>query len=213
MSSQYRDALQNIIYPNGATWSGYSWGNPREPNETDRAHAEKEMTGMKAAVMDVPVLKVKSSTDTVATLKSLGFKNLSEEASKIADRSMKLNMIGFAGFKKIPYSLFQGAKDRISKNSEGSLELRLTAIEKYLGQHVTVMGSGGRVIESEISFPPAEALTKLSEAKKQELFDTYAVIHVAKVHDPILVGQVNGVEDLFFIAEWGDDITLEEIMK
>lgn len=66
--------------------------------------------------------------------------------------------------------------------------------------------------------PPQAALDKLAEAKAHGIFDTFEVAHVdpvaskVKLPDPIIFGLVAGCSDRFFIAEWGDDVKLADII-
>lgn len=66
--------------------------------------------------------------------------------------------------------------------------------------------------------PPQAALDKLAEAKGLKVFDTFEVAHVdpvasqVKLPDPIIFGLINGCTDRFFIAEWGDDVKLTDLI-
>lgn len=63
--------------------------------------------------------------------------------------------------------------------------------------------------------PPAEVLAKLKEAQESKLFDAFEIAHiewVTPVPDPILFGKINGCPDLFYIAQWGDDVKVEELL-
>lgn len=64
--------------------------------------------------------------------------------------------------------------------------------------------------------PPADVLQKLREAKAWNCFDEFQIAKlesVVEVPDPILFGKIKDCGDLFFIAEWDDDVTLAEIRK
>ncbi len=60
---------------------------------------------------------------------------------------------------------------------------------------------------------PDFVLDKLEEAKDRQVFDEFKVLWVERVADPLLLGCIDGCEDFFFVCEWGDDITFEQIMK
>lgn len=78
--------------------------------------------------------------------------------------------------------------------------LALTAMESYKGM------------------PPSDVLAKVKEAKAENIFDTFEVAHVEPVStkiylpDPIVFGRVNGCSDRFFIAEWGNDVKLADLI-
>lgn len=64
--------------------------------------------------------------------------------------------------------------------------------------------------------PPVEALTALKEARKLACFDNYEVATIQSVTivpDPILFGRINGCNNYYFIAQWDDDVKIEDILK
>lgn len=78
--------------------------------------------------------------------------------------------------------------------------LKFTAIEEY-----------GEI-------PPPEALQKLREAKAHKCFDRFEVAtigttSVSKVPDPILFGVITGSDNKYFIAQWDDDVRIEDILR
>ena len=63
------------------------------------------------------------------------------------------------------------------------------------------------------TLPPSDVINKLEETQKLGIFDEFVILSIVKVKDPILFGKVEGFKDLyFFIAQWGDDVTFEEIL-
>lgn len=197
-----------------STFRGSIFGsdlNPREATVKDHELAANEFQGLKDSMVTVAVKDGNKIEEHSKMLKDLGFEALNIQTAEIATRAMKENMIGMAGYKKITKVAFTNASKRLNEKTEGSLTLQITPISEYKGQHITVNGASGRVEDVELSMPPADVLGKLANAQKENLFDEYAIIHVAKVHDPILVGKVKGLEDLYFIAEWGDDVSLLDL--
>jgi len=66
------------------------------------------------------------------------------------------------------------------------------------------------------SVPPIESLNALEDAIQRGCFDTYEIASiewVKKVPDPILFGRINGCDDRFFIAQWDDDVKIEDILQ
>ena len=64
--------------------------------------------------------------------------------------------------------------------------------------------------------PPPEVLGLLKQAKTDKCFDTFSIAKiesVVEIPDPILFGQVNGCTDLFYIAQWDNDVSIEEILE
>lgn len=60
--------------------------------------------------------------------------------------------------------------------------------------------------------PPDNILNRLAEEKKRNLFDYFTVARIEELPDPLLLGRIDGVEDRFFIAQWNNDITLDELI-
>lgn len=96
-------------------------------------------------------------------------------------------------------------KENTMTFTRDGLKLHVDQLEAYVGNPK----SG----EAKDRILPDDVLEKLEEAKERELFDSFAVLWAEKVKDPIVLGCVDGCEDYFFIAEWSDDITFEQITK
>ena len=64
--------------------------------------------------------------------------------------------------------------------------------------------------------PPSEVLDLLEGAIKDKCFDAFEVCKIESVRevvDPILFGRVKGCGDRFYVAQWDNDVTIEEIKK
>lgn len=70
-----------------------------------------------------------------------------------------------------------------------------------------------------IGVPPADVLAQTKTAKEHGCFDTFEVawVHEKTEHikrpDPIVFGLVEGCSDRFYIAQWGDDIKITDLLK
>jgi len=62
------------------------------------------------------------------------------------------------------------------------------------------------------AIPPEHALKALKAAREKEIFDDFTIASVTKMKDPLLLGRLNGTEDRFFLAQWGDDISLDDVI-
>jgi len=96
------------------------------------------------------------------------------------------------------------AENRMTLNRDG-LKVHIEPLDKYCGNP--------QVGEAKDRIMPDHILESLETAKARELFDDFAVLYVEKVKDPLLLGIVEGCEDYFFIAEWGEDVSFEQITK
>lgn len=66
--------------------------------------------------------------------------------------------------------------------------------------------------------PPPEVLEALEKAQALtvdgvKVFDSYEVAVISEVRDPLLFGIVEGCTDKFFLAEWGDDVKISDLLK
>lgn len=63
--------------------------------------------------------------------------------------------------------------------------------------------------------PPADVMRKLARAQRE--FDTLEIAYIETVRedaaDPLLLGQITGSTDYFVIAQWGADITYNEVLQ
>lgn len=64
--------------------------------------------------------------------------------------------------------------------------------------------------------PPADVLDKIRTAKNEGLFDAFEVCSI-ETHevrpDPIIFGIIRNCEEKFFIAQWDDDVKIEDIIS
>ena len=64
--------------------------------------------------------------------------------------------------------------------------------------------------------PPPDCLLDLRKAKEMNCFDTFEVAKVQTVEhrpDPIIFGCIDGCVDKFFVTQWDDDVSIEQILK
>lgn len=61
--------------------------------------------------------------------------------------------------------------------------------------------------------PPGHVLEALEVAMERKCFDSYEVARIVEVKDPILFGRINNCPDRFFIAQWDDDVKIEDIIS
>ena len=71
-------------------------------------------------------------------------------------------------------------------------------------------------VKSYPGIPPEPVLQRLASEIEKDLFDYYTVASVSlqrvKQPDPLLLGRIHGVDDRFFIAQWGDDVALDDVI-
>lgn len=62
------------------------------------------------------------------------------------------------------------------------------------------------------TIPPGNILDVLKLHKARNVFDYFTIASVEHIPDPLLLGRIDGIEDRFFIAQWGDDIQLDDVI-
>lgn len=55
------------------------------------------------------------------------------------------------------------------------------------------------------TIPPRRVLDALREHRSREIFDEFLVASIDHMRDPFLLGRIEGSEDRYFIAAWGDE--------
>lgn len=145
--------------------------------------------------------------ETAARLKKLGFTSAGSKIARALSLKEKLAMAyehyRFASVEKVRQFNKRLMKETLKENQHQRSynRTKLTAIEHY--QEV----------------PPASVLDALETAKERGCFDGYAVMTIENVQeskrvpDPILFGTITDCTDLFFIAQWDDDVKIEDILK
>lgn len=116
------------------------------------------------------------------------------------------------------------AAEKLLRKKEGKDKL-IVAVSNYryaTGEDLDAFNKemkqyGKELIVTEIKeydkIPPDDVLEKLKKAKELNCFDTFHVAYIRKVKDPILFGKINDFKNLnFFIAQWGDDVKIEDII-
>lgn len=61
--------------------------------------------------------------------------------------------------------------------------------------------------------PPMDVLQALETAQERKCFDSYEVAYIRNVKDPILFGRIDRCPDRFYIAQWDDDVKIEDILQ
>ena len=63
--------------------------------------------------------------------------------------------------------------------------------------------------------PPDAVLDALETCIERGCFDSFEIAKIAsikEVKDPIVFGRIDGCSDRFFIAQWDDDVKIEDIL-
>jgi hypothetical protein len=118
-------------------------------------------------------------------LYQLGFTQLAQKIQAEADRIVKEMYLAAAGYTKVTGQQVLAHSYRLPSG----YYLREQALQEY-------MGSGDQT-----SIPPPEVLSALKNAQDLKVFDSFIIMSVERVEDPILFGKINGSKDYYFVAE------------
>ena len=139
-----------------------------------------------------------------ALLTSLGFKRAAERVDYLKTRKRKLAM-AYEHFRFVTEENIDAFNAKLRKETE----------KKEGGYPVYDRLAFIRIADYE-KVPPTEALEKVADAQKLNCFDSFEVAYIESVKeipDPIIFGRVESCPDRFFIAQWDDDVKIEDILK
>jgi hypothetical protein len=60
--------------------------------------------------------------------------------------------------------------------------------------------------------PPEPVLAKLAEERGKGIFQEYHIASVEGIKDPLLLGIVKDCKDRFYLAQWGKDVALDDVI-
>lgn len=61
--------------------------------------------------------------------------------------------------------------------------------------------------------PPQDVVDAVQRAQGLKCFDYFTVMTVVNDPDPIIFGHIQGVGEWFYIAQWGDDVNIFDILE
>lgn len=67
-------------------------------------------------------------------------------------------------------------------------------------------------IELYETLPPSDVLKSVEVHKARNVFDYMTIASVNAVVDPLLLGRIEGRSEAWFIAQWGDDVQLDDVI-
>lgn len=137
-----------------------------------------------------------------------GFTNAAKHAHEIADRARRL-MMAYEHFRYV-------TEDQIiafnAKLKEATLKRQGKAGVNLYHVYDTLKFVPAAEYDK---LPPADVLEKVAHAKSLAIFDETEVCTVTSTReykDPIVFGRINGCTDRFYIADWGDDIRITDLL-
>lgn len=123
-----------------------------------------------------------------------------KEANAAREKACEKWALAYAHYKFLTpeqIAVFRGTLEGIRDSNGRRKSLALTPLKQYP------------------NVPPNDVLDALETAQGHQVFDSYEVAHIewiAPVPDPILFGRIAGCPDYFVIAQWGDDVSVQDIL-
>lgn len=113
-------------------------------------------------------------------------------------------------YKVLPYEAIKEyeSSGRNWDGNGGRIKVHIDPLETYCGVKI-----GDERAAAKDKIIPDNVLDKIEEAKDRQVFEKFHVLWIEKVKDPLLLGSIDGCEDFFLIAEWGEDVSFDDIMK
>src|SRR5206468_6008803 len=116
--------------------------------------------------------------------------------------------LAYSTYRFISQARIRAFAEKIRKSSERVIPNSMGDTEYKTLERIRLIDYAG--------CPPTEVLDALADARK--IFDFFEVLRVSWVRvkpekDPLLIGRLKGVSDAFLIAQWGDDLNINDILQ
>lgn len=123
---------------------------------------------------------------------------------------VKLMRVQEWNYKVLPYDAIKQyeSANRNWDGQGGRYKVHIDLLENYCG--TPLQDTTG---EAKDKIIPDGVLDELDVAKERQVFDKVSVLWVEKIKDPLLLGSIDGCKDFFLIAQWGDDVKFEDLVK
>lgn len=145
----------------------------------------------------------------VCDLRELGFEKAAGELEKKVELKRKM-IIAYENYRFVTPEIFKRFND----------ELRERTIKRTGKKGVNQYDHYDKLVFKKVAeykdAPPAEVLTEMRKAKAMGCFDTFEIGKIeatVEYKDPIVFGVINGCDDRFYIAQWDNDVKIEQILK
>lgn len=140
---------------------------------------------------------------TAVRLESLGFKTAAAEVATLVNKKRKLALAyehyRFVRQDKIDKFNYELKRKTVKdKNDPYNMSYQMLAFVS-IGDYKNV--------------PPESVLASLETAQGRKCFDAYEIGYIKNVKDPLLFGRVNECPDRFFIDQWDDDVSIDQLLK
>jgi hypothetical protein len=188
-----------------------TWGMAQRESLSTRENitAQKALTMIKKSVKQINSEKITTEKSTaiwnkIERLEKLGLKAQAAILEAEITLRQKLNALMEWDYKLLPSDKIDEYNGKYDKNND-KIMVHVDSVQTYIGTKDTSIAKD-KVI-------PDNVLGDFEVAQDRKLFDAYSILWVEKVKDPLLLGMIDGCKDYFLIAEWGDDVKFDDIVK
>lgn len=132
-----------------------------------------------------------------------GFEAAADKFDLIADRQRRL-VQAYEFYRYVSKAKIEAFQARL-KDSTIKIDGYTTTFDQLVFEPV----------EKYAGMPPKDVLEAVSVAKERGIFDVLEVASIQTqrvVADPIVFGRITGCPDRFFVAQWGDDVKLTDLI-
>jgi len=146
--------------------------------------------------------KTETVTYDLDRLEKAGLKGMAATIKKLKDKKAKM-LVAYECYRFVKPEKFDAFNERLRKETWNPQtytynRLRFTALENY------------------DKVPPMSVIEEIEKANDRACFDRYEVADIESVQelpDPIVFGVIDGCSDKFYIAQWDNDVKIEDILN
>lgn len=175
----------------------------------------------------IEATKIGAALERAERLKRLGFVRAAAPVIEKAEMAKRLEKVTAENFIVIRPAKIQSFLDRLATeynkkhgkskdvcktDFQGLPPLKARTVHASGYQGIGIFAWEETAIEDYAGIPPDNVLSRFEEVAAKKVFDYFTIGTVQAVKDPLLMGRVKGVEDRFFIAQWGDDVSLDDVI-
>lgn len=100
--------------------------------------------------------------------------------------------------------IFVPPTERFSADTNDRMETALDTIGRFEWTETP--------IDQYATLPPEDALKSLEINKSRQVFDYFTIASVNAVKDPLLLGRIVGKKERWFLAQWGEDVKIDDVV-
>lgn len=145
-------------------------------------------------------VQVKEADYDIERMEKAGLTGMAATLKKLKEKKAKM-IIAYEHYRFVRPEKFQAFNERLRKETQKDYtysRLRFTSLEKYS------------------KVPPMNVIESIENANARMCFDGFEVADIESVTvlpDPIVFGIIEGCSDKFYIAQWDNDVNIEDILS